>query len=101
MLATATPSLAQSYDPDVGSGNIAPSYGQTSQWAVVQSGRSAHARSTPGIAATARNAFARVGPGAAASRSWPVTNELGNVVGTDPDPNIQFQLNRESLQGRP
>jgi hypothetical protein len=100
-LATATPPLAQSYDPDVGSGNVVPSYGQASPWGVVQSGRSTHSRTALGNAAAARNAFARVGQGAAASRPLPVTNELGNVVGTDPDPNIQLQLNRESLQGRP
>jgi hypothetical protein len=43
-LVTATPSLAQSYDPDVGSGNIVPSYGQTAQWGVAQGALNAYAR---------------------------------------------------------
>jgi len=106
-LATATPSLAQSYDPDIGSGNIAPaygqiipSYGQTAQWGATQGARNAYARIVPRVARGARNAYARSVPGATAFESWNVYNDQGNVVGTDPAPNIRFRLHRESLQGR-
>ena len=81
----ASPAFAQSYDPDVGSGNIAPSYGQTAKSSVNRD---------------ARSAFARVLPGATMSQSQnAVHDEQGNAVGTDPDPNIRFQLHRESEEG--
>jgi len=87
-LVTALPSLAQSYDPDVGSGNIAPSYGQVAPERLARGTRGAH------------GAFARVPSGAAELRAWNAVGGRGDAVGIDPDPNIQFQLNRESLQGR-
>ena len=99
-LVTATPSLAQSYDPDLGSGNIAASSGQTAQWGAAQNGRSAYARIVPRDSRGARNSYARVVPGANAFQSWNIYNQQADVVGTDPDPNIRFQLYRESLQGR-
>jgi hypothetical protein len=98
--ATTTPSLAQSYDPDIGSGNIVPSYGQTAQWGVTYGARNAYARIAPRVARSGRNAYARRASGAAAFRSWNLYNKEDNVVDTDPDPNIRFQLHRESLQGR-
>jgi hypothetical protein len=79
----ATPALAQSYDPDVGSGNIAPSYGQTARRSVNHD---------------ARSAFARVLAGATVSPNA-VYDEQGNLVGADPDPNIRFQLHREAEEG--
>jgi hypothetical protein len=76
----ATPALAQSYDPDLGSGNIAPAYDtMTSQPSAK------HVRHSP------RDAFARVSPGA---------TETGSLTSTDPDPNIRFQLNREAEEGQ-
>ena len=81
--AIASPAFAQSYDPDLGSGNIT---GQRNAQAL-------HLN----LGAGAQGAYARVGDGA------PVVRRSfdGNTVGTDPDQNIQFQLNRESQQGRP
>jgi hypothetical protein len=75
LTAIATPAFAQSYDPDIGSGNIAPSYAMTTQ---------------AGVNEGARSAFARVSPRASETRS---------LTSTDPDPNIRFQLHRESEQG--
>ena len=83
----ATPALAQSYDPDVGSGNIAANPAAVSN----QTASSARHQD-------ARSAFARVLPGATVSPNV-VYGEQGNLVGTDPDPNIRFQLNREAEQG--
>jgi hypothetical protein len=74
----ATPAFAQSYDPDLGSGNIAPMYDVTSQPSAK------HAKHS------AQDAFARVSP---------VTPQTGVLTSTDPDPNIRFQLNRESEEG--
>jgi hypothetical protein len=96
-LATATPSLAQSYDPSIGTGNIVPYYGQAP---ALDAAQNAYARIVPRGSRGARNAYARSVPGAAAFQSWNLYNEQGNAVRTDPDPNIQFQLHRESLQGR-
>ena len=71
-----SPALAQSYDPDVGSGNIVPP---------------AYAHAAPRAAHhSSLGAFARVNPG--------VVEPDGNVA-RDPDPNIQFQLNREAEEG--
>jgi hypothetical protein len=96
-LVTATPSLAQSYDPSIGTGNIVPYYGQVP---ALDAAQNAYARIVPRGSRGARNAYARSVPGAAAFQSWNFSNEQGNAVRTDPDPNIQFQLHRESLQGR-
>ena len=51
-LVTATPSLAQSYDPSIGTGNIVPFYGQAAQLGVAQDAPDAYAR----------NAYARIVP---------------------------------------
>ena len=69
---------AQSYDPDFGGGNATVPV----NW---QSGYFAHL------------SLAQVYPRAVAYES-PVRNYVrsANVVGADPDPNIQFQLLRES-----
>jgi len=91
-LAAATPSIAQSYDPDVGSGNIVPYY-QAAQPDAAQSAWNRYVRIAP---RSARGAYARVGPGA----GWSTPGGPNDQGGTDPDPNIRFQLNRESLQGR-
>ena len=78
--ALAGPAFAQSYDPDLGSGNIA------AQVTVP----------APRLRLDAGSAYAQVPYGA------PVVKRFVGHTGaaTDPDPNIRFQLNRESLQGR-
>jgi hypothetical protein len=77
----ASPALAQSYDPSVGSGNIAP---QVTAPAPRVLYRGAH------------GAYATVPNGA------PIVGHSfnGRRRSFDPDPNIQFQLNREATQGR-
>jgi hypothetical protein len=76
----ASPAVAQSYDPSVGSGNIAAQVTAP--------------RSTPYVGA--RGAYAQVPHGAPlAGHSF-----NRNRRSFDPDPNIQFQLNREAQQGR-
>jgi hypothetical protein len=93
----ATPSLAQSYDPDIGTGNIVPYYGQQSSPVMTQNGSNAYAKVSPRAARDAR----RLAPAALnANASVGNLGDPGNPVVTDPDPNIRFQLNRESLQGR-
>jgi len=85
----ASPAFAQAYDPDVGSGNIAPNYS-------VEPGNdadhAAFARVHPRVLRHRGDldAFARVGGGV-------VTPD--GAVARDPDPNIQFQLNREAEEG--
>jgi len=78
----ASPAFAQSYDPDVGSGNIAPPVYAHAPRAADQ----AHARAPQ----DSLGAFARVGHG---------TVMWDGDVARDPDPNIQFQLNREAEEG--
>ena len=76
-----SPAFAQSYDPSVGSGNIAPR-AQT-QVPTLQMKLQG-----------AQGAYAQVGNGSAA-----VIQFSGNGT-TDPDANIRFELNRETLEGR-
>src|SRR3981081_3766106 len=85
-LATAisSPALAQSYDPDLGTGNVAPA--------------------PVAYADTAANAFAQA-PRAEVKhkqselkQSNVVTDEAGNVE-ADPDINIRSQLQREDNSG--
>jgi opacity protein-like surface antigen len=75
----ATPALAQSYDPDYGTGNtnpMPPSY-------------SANADTT---GATGAYAYA---PSRETMQSEPPVYAFGHYAGTDPDPNIRFQLKRD------
>ena len=71
----ASPAFAQSYDPDLGSGNI----------------RAQAAVSQPKL----YNGF---GAYAQVTHSGRIVARHGGAG--DPDPNIQFQLNREAEQGR-
>ena len=72
----ASPAFAQSYDPDLGTGNIAPApYAQT------VSGASAFAQAPRGAVTS--------------SQSNVVTDENGHVQ-ADPDLNIRSQLQREN-----
>jgi hypothetical protein len=98
-LAAATSSLAQSYDPSLDSGNIVPFYGQTAPLRDRQSAGNDYAHFVPRGVRSARKLDPRGGLGASTSL-WNVYNYQGIISGSDPDPNIRFQLNRESLQGR-
>jgi len=102
----ASPALAQSYDPDIGSGNIAPNAS-----APGPQGFGAYARA-PYPAGFGRHvqlyqgglgARAQVAPGGHAFRSSAapgvVYDRQGHFYGADPDPNIRAQLRRESEQG--
>ena len=100
ILAISTPAFAQSYDPSVGSGNIAGAYSAPSG-AYLGTHRAylgvegAYARVIPGGAGHHRAAaFAPQAPKA-------VYDATGHAVGTDPDPNIRLQLQREgdSIEG--
>jgi len=74
----ASPAFAQSYDPDLGTGNIT----QATPALQLKLQRNAH------------DAYAQV-PHAGSTVIRSFTGQA-----TDPDANIRFQLNRESLQGR-
>ena len=85
-LAIASPALAQSYDPEVGSGNIARN------WSAPQSAY----RGPEG-------AFARVVPGATRRHATDgfhrapdtIYDNFGHVIGADPDPNVRLQLRKD------
>jgi len=77
----ATPALAQSYDPDLGTGNIAPA-----PYAAAQ---------TEGFQAMAQ-APRYYAPARASSQSDVVRDSQGNVVGSDPDINIRSELQRDN-----
>jgi hypothetical protein len=86
-----SPALAQSWDPDVGSGNTAPApYGETSDGASVYqhdgAGFNAHAEAPRHSAKSGRTRL---------ERSDVVTDEAGNVE-QDPDLNIRSQIIREN-----
>ena len=98
-LAAVTTSLAQSYDPSLGSGNIVPFYGQSAPLPNMQGAGNGYAQFVPRRVRSARKLDPRIGLGASTS-IWNLYNYQGTIGGSDPDPNIRFQLNRESLQGR-
>jgi len=78
----ASPAFAQSYNPDVGTGNIAA--------------QSTISEPRLSLDLAARGAYAQVGHGARV-----IEHSFGRgSLATDPDANIRFQLNRESEQGR-
>jgi hypothetical protein len=92
-LVVASPAFAQSYDPSVGSGNIA--HAQSAPQTVYRGPEGAFARVAPG--ATHR----RAPSGAAQVPNYAVYDEYGHYVGADPDPNVRLQLHRDadSIQG--
>ena len=95
MLAISTPAFAQSYDPSVGSGNIAGAYSApTGAYGADFGAEGAYARVIPGPARHRGAAFAPQAPSV-------VYDAAGHAVGTDPDPNIRLQLQREgdSIEG--
>ncbi len=75
----ASPALAQSYNPNAGSGNLVPPPG-----AVYGGPRYPGAQQMPGYAA---NAMAWHGPDTVIVH--------GRVVGRDPDPNVRLMLRRD------
>jgi hypothetical protein len=97
-LATA-PAGAQAYDPSIGTGNIAPVYATTGQPSTNVGARSAYAQYTGARAARAGARAARVLMQMPTSRAFNAADPGDSAAG-DPDPNIRFQLHRESLQGR-
>jgi hypothetical protein len=80
--ALVSPAAAQSYDPDLGTGNITPPV-------YAQAGHAAHPALVRGANQDSFAAYARVGGAVMPD----------GAVARDPDPNIQFQLNREAQQG--
>ena len=80
----ATPALAQSYDPDLGTGNIAPA-------------PYAAAQTTEGLQAMAQ-APRHYAPARTSSalQSDVVRDSQSNVVGADPDINIRSELQRDN-----
>jgi hypothetical protein len=77
----ASPAFAQSYDPSVGSGNIAPQAQASTLHLNLHHGPHA--------------AYAQVPNGGAA-----IVHFSGRHGTSDPPANLRFQLHRESLQGR-
>ena len=98
-LAAGHASKAQSYDPSLGTGNIVPFYGQAAPMPDKQSVGSSYARVVPRGVRSARKLDPRLNHGAS-TPLWNLYNYEGAAGTTDPDPNIRFQLNRESMQGR-
>ena len=93
------PAAAQSYDPSIGTGNIAPVYATTGQLSTNVGASGAYAQYTSARAGRLRNRAARVLLQMPAARAFDAA-EPEYIAGGDPDPNIRFQLHRESLQGR-
>jgi hypothetical protein len=87
-LATAisSPALAQSYDPDLGTGNVAPA---PTAYADTASGANAFAQAPRAVVKHTQSEV---------NRSDVVTDEAGNVE-ADPDINIRSQLQREDNSG--
>lgn len=96
-----TSAYAQSYSPGYGSGNIAPNVTAANpdgafRYPVQHNGQVAYARSAHEAYAQApARAFARDVTGSVRSRA--TSEEF--YKGTDPDPNIAFQLHREEQEG--
>jgi len=88
----ATPALAQAWDPDVGSGNIAPPpYGETENGASIYQNDGFNAR------AEAPRAMHRSHVKAHAKASKSVYFD-GQKVGADPDVNVRAELRRDNQE---
>jgi hypothetical protein len=79
----ATPALAQSYDPDLGTGNIAPAAYAAAQTEGFQAMAQAPRHYAPARASSAL-------------QSDVVRDSQGKVVGADPDINIRSELQRDN-----
>ena len=96
-----TSAFAQSYNPGYGSGNIAPNVTAANpdgvfRYPVQHSDRVAYThRAHEAYAQAPARAFAQDVTGSVASRA----NADEFYKGTDPDPNIRFQLHREEQEG--
>jgi hypothetical protein len=90
----ATPALAQSWDPDVGSGNIAPApYGESQNGSSVYQNEGFNAR------AEAPRRVLRSHHAAKAKTSMKASDSVyfdGQNVGTDPDINVRAELQRDN-----
>ena len=84
-LVIAAPAFAQSYDPDLGSGNMTRSVPQS----VYQGPEGTFARVVPG-------ASRRRAPDAVYRAPNAVYDEYGHVIGADPDPNVRLQLRKDA-----
>jgi hypothetical protein len=79
LTAIATPALAQSYDPDVGSGNIVPGPSQGVVRRAPYSDALGFARRT------------------VPQRSIGVYDSRGQLIGADPDPNVRMELRNDHV----
>lgn len=88
---TAAPALAQSSDPSLGTGNIVP-MSESGQYHSTVSGDETHSYA-PSQASLdrLRGIRAQAMPEAVEDHVY----ASGDYVGTDPDPNIRFQLHRD------
>jgi hypothetical protein len=84
--AISSPALAQSYDPDLGTGNVAPA---PVAYADTTAGANAFAQAPRPVAKHTQSEL---------NQSNVVTDEAGNVE-ADPDINIRSQLQREDNSG--
>ena len=84
--AISSPALAQSYDPDLGTGNVAPA---PVAYADTTAGADAFAQAPRPVAKHTQSEL---------NQSNVVTDEAGNVE-ADPDINIRSQLERENNSG--
>jgi hypothetical protein len=100
LIAIAAPAAAQSYTPEVGSGNIVPWPGSDNGGYVQRAPRSVNGgyvqRAPRSVHESAEAAFARVLPGRQPSPSpYAVYDGQGNVIGADPDANVRLQLRKD------
>src|SRR5262245_30194552 len=84
-IAEATPSPAQSYDPDVGTGNIVPLYAQAAPPRFAQDARSDYAQIVPRPTRADRKLYARVRL-RAGMPAFSAFNRQDEFGGGDPDP---------------
>jgi hypothetical protein len=120
-LMLATPAFAQSYTPEVGSGNIGntQAYRQPAPSGIYQGAEGAFAQVPAARRLRAPNGFSQApaawrlyqgGKGAFAQdpagpslrspngfsgATVPVYDEYGRVIGSDPDPNVRLQLRKD------
>lgn len=89
----ATPALAQSWDPDVGSGNIAPPpYGETETGASIYQNDGFNARAeAPRHVTRSHRSHMSAQPKASKSVYFD-----GQKVGADPDRNVRAELQRDN-----
>ena len=95
-----TPALAQAWDPDVGSGNIAPApYGENLNGSSIyqHDGSGTYRHDRRGFDARAEAPRRRMAPHRAVHRSNYVIDD-NQVVGADPDVNVRSELMRDNKE---